>query len=211
MAGPRAARNLLDDIDLLVDHLGRARPGRLDACFDDSHGTTARPVGVADPPRVAGKRTKAAFIQHLADIAGRASRAVQAQGTAAKATADLAFLILARDFLATLAQPATVDTIRLTRAYVEMRPPEKPRGSNGAGPPTGGSGKHAIICVALVTRMASLRKLCLVSVVVTLLISLYAFSGKCPASAPMRQNRVVEERRRHCWRSRLSRGKGGEA
>jgi hypothetical protein len=210
---PRGARELIDDIDVLLDHLGRAVPGRLEACFEDSRGTTARGTGIADPPKVmpadgaggaAENRTKVAFIEHLAEIADRVAKAaVQAGGDQnvpwTGFVQDLAFLLQARDFLATLAQPATVDTIRLTRAYVDETIRQRKRGTgrrSSAGEPSGDRGfsveadgstsvgdgaaprNHAEIGLALAGRMAGLRRLCSGCVVATLLISLYAFTGK---------------------------------
>lgn len=207
---PRGARELIDDIDLLLDHLGRALSGRLEACFDDSRGSTSRPAGAAEPPKPpegggaeqAGARSKAAFLRHLADIAGRADRAAEA-GVGRDTSwngfvPDLVFLIQSRDFLATLVQPATVDTIRLTRAYVDetirawkpsgRRKPPAPSAALDAPGPGGAGGEppdglgaprnHAEIGVALAKRMRSLRRACLVCVVATLLLSLHAFAGK---------------------------------
>ena len=216
---PRGARELIDDIDLLLDHLGRTAPGRLEACFDDSRGTIARSLGVADPPQVPadladeggavppgpmGRPTKAAFIRHIAEVARRAADAKTEAGADLNAewrefAGDLAFLIQARDFLATLAQPATLDTVRLTRAYISellqqrkrsigwrtapAAPPNddasagsrgaEPRG-NAAVPPR----NHAEFGAALAVRMARLRRRSKVCVAATLLISLYVFTGK---------------------------------
>ena len=208
---PRGARELIDDIDLLLDHLGRTAPGRLEACFDDSRGTTARGAGVADPPQVPpaaasasegggagpGRPTKAAFIRHIAEIARRASDAKAEAGADLNAewsgfAGDLAFLIQARDFLATLAQPATLDTVRLTRAYINQILQQRKRrfGRRGAfpGPPEEDAASaasdalpprnHAMFGWALAARMARLRLWCRICVFATLLISLYVFTGK---------------------------------
>ncbi|WP_043343190.1 hypothetical protein [Belnapia moabensis] len=208
---PRGARELIDDIDLLLDHLGRALPGRLEACFDDSRGSTARPASAADPPTPpddavggagVGARTKAAFLRHLADIADRSGRSAEAGGgrdaSWSEFVPDLVFLIQSRDFLATLVQAATVDTIRLTRAYVDetIRPRKpagrRPRTASAAAPgapglggtggrPSDGLGaprNHTDIGIALAKRMRLFRQICLGCVVATLLLSLHAFAGK---------------------------------
>ncbi len=225
---PRGARELIDDIDLLLDHLGRAMPGRLEACFDDSRGTTARGVGVADPPQVppaadddaraggagtgaagagaATRPTKAAFVGHVAAIARRAAGAqagsAEDAGAAEKAgtagldaawkgfAGDLAFLIQARDFLGTLAQPATVDTIRLTRAYINETTRrrrwwwgvDRRHGASAAAAASDRSlpwpRNHAVIGAALAGRMARLRLWCFCCVWLTLVISLHVFTGK---------------------------------
>lgn len=201
---PRGARELIDDIDLLLDHLGRTMPGRLEACFDDSRGTTARGAGVGDPPQAppaagagtgaTGRPTKAAFVGHIAEIAGRAAEAEAAAPAESEAAgsdaawdgfaAHLAFLIQARDFLGTLAQPATVDTIRLTRAYIDQTIKRRRRGIGRRvlpEPPDDGSRSlrnHAVIGAALAGRMARLRWWCVCCVWATLVVSLYAFTGK---------------------------------
>lgn len=208
---PRGARELIDDIDLLLDHLGRTMPGRLEACFDDSRGTTARGPGIADPPLVPasepaasgaapGRPTKAAFIRHIAEIARRAAEA-EADAADREAgwdgfAADLAFLIQARDFLATLAQPATLDTVRLTRAYINEILVQRKRGlgrRRAASAVPGGDAaatpaavalpavpprNHAEFGAALALRMVRLRRLAKICVAATLLISLYVFTGK---------------------------------
>jgi hypothetical protein len=221
---PRGARELIDDIDLLLDHLGRALPGRLEACFDDSRGNTARSPAAADPPGVPGtpagetvaadgrerRRSRAAFVQHLVGIAQRATPVPGEGGIGSPGgrdaewqgfTTDLAFLIQARDFLATLVRPATVDTIRLTRAFVDEtvrrrgkllrsrrdRPFARAAGGDTLSPETPGRvladgpgtpRNHAEIGVALAKRMHWYRWACFLSVVLTLLLSLYALTGK---------------------------------
>ena len=156
------------------------------------------------PPAPWAAPTKAAFIRHIAEVARRAADAKTGAGADLNAewrgfAGDLAFLIQARDFLATLAQPATLDTVRLTRAYISellqqrkrsigwrtapAAPPDddasagsrgaEPRG-DAAVPPR----NHAEFGAALAVRMARLRRRSKVCVAATLLISLYVFTGK---------------------------------
>ncbi|WP_431285137.1 hypothetical protein ACQW02_10225 [Humitalea sp. 24SJ18S-53] len=175
---------LVDDVDLLIDHLGRHRPGRLDACFEDSRGDLPRPANVPFPPqlRPGTVPSKAEFLRRWADISTRAdvSKAVPPAGWDGQVD-DMVFLVAARDFLAALALPATVSMIRLTNAYVR-------RCAQGALSRAARKAAQAASSVdlrsdeALGYRLATtatvFRWICLFTVILTLLVSLMTFGGK---------------------------------
>lgn len=93
----------------------------------------------------------------------------------------MVFLVAARDFLAALAFPSTVSMIRLTKAYVRRtaqshrfwRWRKAPR-------PTSDTDLRSdeALGYRLATTVARLRWYCLFTVVLTLVVSLMAFSGK---------------------------------
>jgi hypothetical protein len=132
-----AIPSVLRDVGLLLDYLNRSPEPRLSRYFESQSPAMSQqsPVGL---PRAAGPPCigQAYFLGRIAAIAALGSDAkptkltepeVPRGSTVAEsdraATADmrhlgdLAFLIWSRDVLATLVAPATLDTIRVTRAY----------------------------------------------------------------------------------------------
>lgn len=120
-------RNLLDDVSILLHHLSALPESRLDAAFA---GVARNGSGIpfARPP--ADTTTKDDFLEEVMRLEERLApgTAVVEAGSPAASRAgplgpeDLAFLIASRDFLATLARPATVESIRITREYVRTIP-----------------------------------------------------------------------------------------
>jgi hypothetical protein len=111
---------------VLLEFLGQRADSLLQSHFDDTRGDLAAPARrLATPPCKSYKQ----FLNRLASIGRRLSSA-DADGNAAAMRADpadadglsdAAFLAFGRDFLAAVAAPATVDSIRVTRAYVDAR------------------------------------------------------------------------------------------
>jgi hypothetical protein len=111
-------RQLLEDVVLLLDYLSRVPGSRLDWCFDDTRGiATTAPVRVATPP-VAGK---VEFVDKVMALAFAVRAAPADAPIGPLPAADVSFLIRARDFLSVVAQPASVESIRVTHAYCEER------------------------------------------------------------------------------------------
>jgi hypothetical protein len=111
-------QQLVDDVVLLLDYLSRVPGSRLDWCFAETRGpATAIPAGLAVPP-VAGKD---AFVDQVMQAAFKVRRAADAREAAPLDAHAISFLIRARDFLSVVAQPASVESIRVTHAYCEER------------------------------------------------------------------------------------------
>ncbi len=123
---------ILADIKTLLDYLGRLDNGRLQAHFDDTRSTATETVALRAVPPC---RTYAGFLTRLG-LLGSAIRRGQWPPTEPQQSSpdsastphgndkpldDIPFLIWSRDFLASVASPATVETIEITRAYVEAR------------------------------------------------------------------------------------------
>ena len=133
--------DILTDIKTLLDYLGRLDNGRLQAHFDDTRAAVTEAVQFRAVPPC---RTYAAFLARLAwlgtsitmghwpaapmpdsSIAAAMPPATPgAQGRPNEVTeplGDIPFLVWSRDFLAAVAAPATVESIEVTRAYVQTR------------------------------------------------------------------------------------------
>lgn len=133
--------DILTDIKTLLDYLGRLDNGRLQAHFDDTRAAVTEAVQFRAVPPC---RTYAAFLARLAwlgtsitmgrwpadpmpdsSIAAAMPPATPgAQGRQNEVTeplGDIPFLVWSRDFLAAVAAPATVESIEVTRAYVQTR------------------------------------------------------------------------------------------
>jgi hypothetical protein len=119
---------VIKDVGLLLEFLGQRADSRLQAHFEDTRGDLTAPIGkLAAPPC----RTYRHFLNRLVAIGGPLPGLPDdaAQSTAQPDSApegderlsDMAFLYFARDFLAAVAAPATVETIRVTRAYILCR------------------------------------------------------------------------------------------
>jgi hypothetical protein len=173
------------DVNLLLEFLGQRADSKLQAHFEDTRGDLTAPIGkLAAPPC----RTYRHFLNRLIAIGGPLPglRADAPQTSAPPDSApegderlsDMAFLYFARDFLAAVASPATVETIRVTRAYIACRRYSlvsrllglHKRSMDTRDECTAGAGRLARR-VILVERMA----FCLT--LVTLVISAYALTG----------------------------------
>jgi hypothetical protein len=133
---------ILADIKTLLDYLGRLDHGRLQAHFDDTRSAATETVPLRAVPPC---HTYAGFLARLAwlgtsirkgqwpadpmpkssviaqpPLAGQIDPAAT-QPRVEEPLADVPFLIWSRDFLASVASPATVETIEITRAYVDAR------------------------------------------------------------------------------------------
>jgi hypothetical protein len=193
-------RILLDDVNVLLNHLSALPEPRLDAAFAGI-GPNGTGILLTRPP--AGTPTKDDFLKAVMQAAEQL-----APGTALAdpdhPVADrpgllgadgVAFLIAARDFLATLARPATVESIRITSQYVRAIPLAATaealrrglarlfgRRRTGAAAAAGMAGSAtrrstAFGCrLAVQVRLWHLGTLALVSA--TLLLSIYALIGR---------------------------------
>jgi len=133
---------IFTDIATLLDYLGRLNNGRLQAHFDDTRSAVTEAVQFRAVPPC---RSYAGFLARLAWL-GTAVRMGQwpakpmpqqastipppadAQpgappmpSGADQSLDDIPFLVWSRDFLAAVAAPATVESIEVTRAYVQAR------------------------------------------------------------------------------------------
>lgn len=105
------ALRLMEDVNLLLDFVGRCGNARLDACFEDTRGNATMPPDLPVPP-IPTKRTLAATLARIA-------RAME-EGQLPDPD-EVALLMATRDLLARAVAPVTVDTIRLTAAYERAR------------------------------------------------------------------------------------------
>lgn len=132
---------IITDIKTLLDYLSRLDHGLLQAHFDDTRSAGSQTVQLrAVPPchtyadfltRLAWLGTSISKDQWPPDPMPQSSATLRTPAGQAGATAiqppvdapldDIPFLIWSRDFLASVASPATVETIEITRAYVEAR------------------------------------------------------------------------------------------
>lgn len=112
-----SCRRLVDDCVLLVDYVTRQPDSRLDWCFE-ARGRVAGepPARLAPPPEET--KSKEQFLRRLVAITCELDAA---QEDAQPGVDQIAFLIAARDFLSSLARPATVETLRITGAYVRPK------------------------------------------------------------------------------------------
>ena len=120
MSEPRADEpektHLLDDIFLLLDHLQRQGDSRLQAHFSDTRqGITVGATGMVAKAPCDSYRE---FLTRLERIRNDgASSTLQDP----QQLDDVSFLRWSRDFLAAVAAPATVETIIITREYMDAR------------------------------------------------------------------------------------------
>lgn len=184
----------IKDVGLLLEFLGQRADSRLQAHFEDTRGDLTAPVGkLAAPPC----RTYRHFLNRLIAIGGplpglpgdaaQASAPPDAAPEGDESLSDMAFLYFARDFLAAVAAPATVDTIRVTRAYKIARRYSTlsrllRRRRLRSGTQAASSDDMAHECVASARRLASrvvaIEYGAVVFTVITLIISAYALSGR---------------------------------
>jgi len=139
---PRDEKRVYDDVRVLLEFLGQRADSLLQSHFDDTRGDLAAPARrLASPPCKSYKH----FLSRLASIGRRLSspdrndeppatrlgpvaairvglgEAIRVGPFDEDDLSDPAFLSFSRDFLAAVAAPATVDSIRVTRAYVNVR------------------------------------------------------------------------------------------
>jgi hypothetical protein len=192
---PKAAGNakpdrIFNDASVLLEYLGQKADSRLQAHFDDTRPQLAAPVAkMAVPPC----RSYQHFLTRITGIlAGEATTLQEAKAAADgdEGLGDRAFLYHARDFLAAVATPATVETIQMTKAYMEarrtsplsrlfweslcnLRLPRRPF----CLPP---SDDTSLVFGArrLAKRVVRYERLALITLLVTLLVSIYAFAGR---------------------------------
>jgi hypothetical protein len=116
------------DVGLLLEFLGQRADSRLQAHFEDTRGELSAPTRkLATPPC----RTYKHFLSRFAAIEDRLRSPPMATEAAPvpagsppegdEQLTDRAFLYFSRDFLAAVAAPATVGSIRVTRAYIAAR------------------------------------------------------------------------------------------
>jgi hypothetical protein len=137
----RDEARVYDDVRVLLEFLGQRADSLLQSHFDDTRGDLAAPARrLASPPCKSYKH----FLSRLASIGRRFSspdndeppstrlgpvaairvgsgEAIRVGPFDEDDLSDPAFLSFSRDFLAAVAAPATVDSIRVTRAYVYAR------------------------------------------------------------------------------------------
>jgi len=182
------------DVNLLLEFLGQRADSRLQAHFEDTRGGLTAPIGkLAAPPC----RTYRHFLSRLVAIGGplpglrggAASIATAPDTTSEgdETLSDIAFLYFARDFLAAVAAPATVDTIRVTRAYKIARRYSTfsrllHRTRTRRGTQTESADEMAHECVASAKRLAfrvvAIEYGAIAFTLITLTISAYALSGR---------------------------------
>jgi hypothetical protein len=106
---------IVDDCQVLLGHVTRLPDTRLDWCFEETRAVIAGspPARVAMPPLAT--REKAVFLKRLVELGCR-PRSEDGIIVPARPE-DVAFLIASRDFLSSLAWPATVDSIRISEEY----------------------------------------------------------------------------------------------
>lgn len=175
---------LIEDCQVLLRHVTRLPDSRLDWCFEDTRKSLAGtpPARIAVPP--VATPGKAAFLERLVALAGmpRAAR-----GGAPPDPADLAFLIGARDFLSSLASPATVDSIRITEEYNRTGGLGRigtgirrvwQRLRRGTPLPAASPSRTRGFGRSLATQVALANLLVLALVTLTVLVSIYALVGR---------------------------------
>jgi len=107
-------QRLVANIFVLLKHLQRQSDNRLQAHFDDTHLPEVRPLRLATPPCA----SYADFQTRLTCIS---ETGVSATRSGKPEIDDLTFLRWSKDFLSAVAAPATVESILITREYMEAR------------------------------------------------------------------------------------------
>jgi len=173
------------DAMLLLEFLGQRADSRLQAHFDDTRPDLASPMQkLATPPCKSYKK----FLNRLVSIGHNLSaEATTGQGKRSRADtnrgddlSDTAFLSFSRDFLAAVAAPATVNSIRVTRAYVDARRQSIWRWLAfwTKGSPSRSDNLVVIGARRLATRVVWIENIAITLTAFTLLASAYAFSGQ---------------------------------
>lgn len=197
-------RSALRDVWVLLKFLGRADDARLQAYFKDAGGSPGT-VGLrlVSPPCERYDEFLNRLTQIQNDVDNKVGKApvapVALTPNAAKPElGDLPFLLWSRDFLAAIAAPATADTIRMTRVFLEHRasPGEGvwPQfktfwgfGTTPPAPPPEARESQSIrirgSAAKLARRVTWLNTTVFIITLFTILLSIYALSGHLIMSA----------------------------
>lgn len=133
-----AILDVFEEVNILLEFLGRRPDSRLQAHFEEGRGNLAAPTHLLSAPpcsKYAEFLARLISIRRMVDVEdaeGAGARhtvgpdstanAIQAPANARPTPIDdLTFLYLSRDFLAAIAAPATVESIVATQAYVAAR------------------------------------------------------------------------------------------
>ena len=176
---------IFGEVSDLLAFLGKNADSLLQSQFDDMRHELAAPARkLALPPCKSYKE----FLERLASIGPRLSAPDTGGGAAPDSKvgpSEDAFLLFSRDFLAAVAAPATVESIRFTQAYVqERRHASWRRLAHGLCPYRGGppaeTPKKRFDAGAgrLASRVAWTEFAAFYLTVFTLVVSAYAFSGQ---------------------------------
>jgi hypothetical protein len=189
--GPEEADRTTKDVGLLLEFLGEHADSRLQAHFEDTRVELSAPIRkLATPPC----RTYRHFLSRFAAIETRRRSPGAAAEPAAAPTSsapegdeqlsDPAFLLFSRDFLAAVAAPATVDSIRVTRSYIAARRHSllsrlwrRPHRLGNSCPAPGSDGECALSAKRLASRVVLIEWFAVGGTALTLIISAYALSG----------------------------------
>ncbi len=183
-----SAAALAEDCLLLLEHVTRQPDSRLDWCFEETRLRMPGPppAVLATPP--AATPSKGAFLERVVSLGCRLRGNLP--GAPPPTSEDIAFLVGARDFLAGLARPATVESILITGEFVRattggrlaaaMRALAGQRAAPGATPGAAlawhercrGFGQRLAFHVSLSKAFA------LVLVIATVLLSIQALVGR---------------------------------
>ncbi len=189
--GPEETDRTTKDVGLLLEFLGEHADSRLQAHFEDTRAELSAPIRkLAAPPC----RTYRHFLSRFAAVeTRRRSPGAAPEPAAAPASStpegdeelsDRAFLLFSRDFLAAVAAPATVDSIRVTRSYIAARRHSllsrlmrRPHRLGGSSPAPGSDGECALSAKRLASRVVLIEWFAVGGTALTLIISAYALSG----------------------------------
>ena len=190
--GNARLERITSDASVLLEYLGQKADSRLQSHFDDTRPQLAAPVArLAVPPCRSYKH----FLNRMTHIILGEATTPEERSAAKDGDEDLddcAFLYHARDFLAAVAGPATVETIQMTKAYTAARRSSPlsrlfweslcslrlPRPPFCSASVIGND--HALVFGArrLAKRVVRYERLALMILLVTLLVSVYAFAGR---------------------------------
>ncbi len=189
---PALIQDLLDDVQQLLSHLQRLPETRLPRFFDQAAQNPA-PPNAPRPPAT----NLAYFLDRIGTLAAKppatASDTTEPRGAPPEPDAgsklnDYAFLICARDFLSAVTAPATVESIRVTRAYREAR--VRPRGA--VTEPTGPNAMPVRYGRMLSQRIRFYFRMSLFFIAVSVWSSFMTFSGH----VLIRENDTLQAARR---------------
>jgi hypothetical protein len=168
--------DIIDDIVVILDFLGRSNDVLLQSQFSDTKGDRSPKVS---PP--CGKYSD--FLNRLTSIRVAHEKTGGIDGEAIVGDpplSDRAFLLWARDFLAALAAPASADSIRLTRTFLTQRFGKFSRGTQA-------EPDHFVKYASdLVRKLNRQYWIALCVSVLTVIVSIYALAG----------HQIIDERNR---------------
>jgi hypothetical protein len=117
-------RKIFRHISVLLDWLERQSDNRLEAQFEETRSKLSAPPGqIAVPPC----KRYATFLMRLSQIESSLREGTPPSGSQVQANQDdpalddISFLRWSRDFLAAIAAPVTVESIEITRQFMELR------------------------------------------------------------------------------------------